>query len=241
MRARQPLVILLLSLSAFSARGQDLVFTTIEKQPIMTVASEIVKELYRRLGHEISVVPMAAARAAAEVSSNHVDGEVGRIVSFNENYPNLLRVPTHFYSAYTRAFVRVDRGITKVDSGNLKNYRVARIRGVVNTDLLSREVPEAFDFSDIETMFGFVRLGRADIALTNHIGGMLILAEQGITDIVPLEPPLERRNFYHFINVKHRDLVPLLDAVIREMTASGELERLTREIEKKVIAGTIAY
>lgn len=129
MRQRTALLFLILTFSAATAMGQALVFSTIEKQPIMTVASEIVKELYRRLGYEITVVPMAASRAAAEVSSGHVDGEVGRIVSFNENYPNLLRIPTYFYSGDTIAFVRVDRGITKAEPGDLKNVESREFAG----------------------------------------------------------------------------------------------------------------
>jgi len=205
------------------------------------VASEILTELYARLGYDIEIRPMAAGRAAIESTSGQVDGDVGRIRSFNADAPDLIRVPTPFYRGYTAAFVRMDSGIDAIGKEDLPKYRVARIRGVVNTNLLTEGVERVTDFGDLETMFRFLELGRADVAVTNTIGGGITLSNLGMTDIGPLEPPLETRDFYHFIHRRHEALVPTLDALIREMTASGELGRLTREIERKAIAGELPY
>ena len=42
----------------------------------------------------------------------------------------------------------------------------------------------------------------------------------------PIEPPLQHVPLYHFLHVKHQDLVPRVEELLRAMAASGELEQI---------------
>lgn len=90
-------------------------------------------ELYRKLGIEIEIKEESPARAAADSTSGLTDGEIGRIVSFNAAAPQLIRVPTPFYTGDTVAFARKDQNIKLEGADSLKNLEVARIRGVINS------------------------------------------------------------------------------------------------------------
>lgn len=241
MRIRNALLCLFIFASVAGVRAQELVFSTIENQPVMAVTAGIIKEVYARLGYSVTVLPLAPARAAVEASKGLVDGEVGRIFSFNQSAPNLIRVSTPFFAADTVAFARRDRDFAFQGAESLKSLTVARIRGVLNSTDLTKDAAQIHEFGDLETMFKFLDHGRADVAVTNRIGGMITIRELDLEDVVPLEPPLATTDCYHFLDVHHADLVPKVDAMIRQMAASGELARLTREIENKVGAGERGY
>ncbi len=238
---RGQLAILFLVATTFFASAQDLVFSNIENQPISVVTAEIMKELYRRLRLDIAVLYQSPSRAAAESTAGRTDGEIGRIKGFNDSAPLLVRVPTPFYTGETMAFARKDRNVVITGPEGLKGYTIARIRGVMNSTVITQGAKAINEFPDLETMFRFLELERADIAVTNRIGGVLVLQKLGFSDIVPIEPPLSAQDFYHFINVKYRDIVPRMDTLIREMKESGELESLTKAIEGKILSGELTY
>ena len=51
----------------------------------------------------------------------------------------------------------------------------------------------------------------------------------------PVEPALERIPLYHFLHQRHRELVPKVEKVIRDMQASGELERVRQHAMAKLL------
>ncbi len=53
----------------------------------------------------------------------------------------------------------------------------------------------------------FVERGRADVALTNTIDGMMTLKELGINDIIPIEKPLAILNLFHYIYPSHLEML----------------------------------
>jgi polar amino acid transport system substrate-binding protein len=52
----------------------------------------------------------------------------------------------------------------------------------------------------------------------------------------PVEPPLEHIPLYHFLHERHRELVPRVGQVIRDMQSRGELERLRHQLMEKMLA-----
>lgn len=96
-------------------------------------------------------------------------------------------------------------------------------------------MPSVHSLGNTEKMMRFLESGRADVALTNTVDGNLILKKLGLSSIVPSDKPLAVLELYHYIHEKHRGLVPRVDAVIKEMKASGELAALIKKAEKQVI------
>lgn len=233
---RKRILLFIFFIASMPLWSYDFTFVTLQEDQIQfKVFSEVLKELYIRLGYTIEVISMPPQRAAEESSKGRVDGEVARIFNFNANCPQLVRIPTPYSSVDTIAFVRKDSGITSVTAAELKNYRVARIRGVLNTNRLTAEVDQVFDFTSIETMMSFISMKRADIALVNRIGGMAALKAMNNHDIIPLESPVAQVKIYHFLNKKFDYIVPQLDSLISSMKESGELEQLIRQTEQRLI------
>lgn len=57
----------------------------------------VLPKLYKELGIEIDIEPMAGDRAQAEATSANKDGEIMRIWTYGENNPKTKRVPTPYY------------------------------------------------------------------------------------------------------------------------------------------------
>ena len=64
---------------------------------------------------------------------------------------------------------------------------------------------------------------------------MEIRRQQLDSRIRPLLPPLERIYIYHYLHERHLALVPQVEAVLREMTESGELEQLRAKLVTQVL------
>ena len=81
----------------------------------------------------------------------------------------------------------------------------------------------------------FVERGRADVALTNTVDGLMVLNKLGIDNVIPIEKPLAVLDLFHYIHADHKDLIPIIDAKIKEMKASGELTKIIKDAEHAVI------
>lgn len=88
--------------------------------------------------------------------------------------------------------------------------------------------------NDICAMMMFVKLGRADIALTNTLAGIGALKKLKMDDIVAVGT-LEKLDLYHYLIPRHRNMVPIVDAAIREMIATGELQELKDRYERQYL------
>nr|WP_281389102.1 transporter substrate-binding domain-containing protein [Spirochaeta isovalerica] len=192
-------------------------------------------DLYKEVGLDVEIVPMTALRAQQEATSGKVDGEVGRIASYGQIFPQMIKVPTILYSNTTLAFVRKDSGIDHVTKEELKNYRVARIKGVVNTDRLTEKVEQVYDFDNMEAMMEFVTMGRADIALTSRIGGLCTLAATGNDELTGLPDPVISQDLFHYLHRRNSHIVSLIDKKLREFKESGELEEQILQIENELL------
>jgi ABC-type amino acid transport substrate-binding protein len=65
----------------------------------------------------------------------------------------------------------------------------------------------------------------------------VVLKKLGIENRVRLlTPPLQKNEIYHFLHEKHRDLIPKVEQTLNEMQASGELERLRKQIIARYLA-----
>ena len=51
----------------------------------------------------------------------------------------------------------------------------------------------------------------------------------------PLSPALEHIPLYHYLHERHRELVPRVEKAMREMEASGELERVRQEATARML------
>jgi polar amino acid transport system substrate-binding protein len=95
-------------------------------------------------------------------------------------------------------------------------------------------MPFVHDMDSTLAMMDFLELGRAQVALTNTIDGLVAIKARGYTDIVSLSEPLDELYLYHYIHQDHPQLAAEVNKVIQQMKSTGELDNVIKQAEKKV-------
>ena len=72
--------------------AKELVLSAIENSTLTAPLTKKLKLHYQAIGVDISVTPMPAARAVAEISSGNFDGELFRIKEFASIHKDLVRI-----------------------------------------------------------------------------------------------------------------------------------------------------
>lgn len=216
------------------AAGPPLTLAANEKLAVQWVASRMLKAIYAKAGLELQVVALPATRANLETVGGLRDGEVARIAAYGERNPTLLRVPTPYYYIATTAFSLKSRSAAVRSRADLVHYSVGAIRGVTHAQDITEGHPSVTLTPTAEQLFRMLQSGRFDLALDTRINGEYVVQRGGLRDI-EISPDLARHDLFHFLHPRHAARVDAIDAVIRQMRASGELERLRLQAEADLI------
>ncbi len=215
--------------------AQDYQFVSIQNLIEQEVGRVLIPEIYKKLDLTVDISPMPGNRAQEEATTGAKDGEIMRIFTYGNENPTTIRVPTPYYYLETMGFVRKNSGIRIKSKADLAKYRLAKVRGVKHTNNITKGLENVFDLKNTETMMEFLARGRADVALTNTVDGLLVLEKLGYENIGPIEKPLAVLDLYNYIHENHADIVPLVDKAILDMQSSGELKQLIAKAEAVVI------
>ena len=237
----KPLLLLLLVSVVTPSVAQDYSFVSIRGLIEQDVGRIIMPKVYEKLGMSIDIEPMPGQRAQKEATSGNKDGEIMRIWTYGEENNTVVRVPTPYYQLETMGFILSNRTDIVVNSReDLAKYKLVKVRGVKHTNNISAGMPFVHDIKNTSNMMEFLTRGRADIALTNTVDGELALKKMRITNVKKLGPPLAVLDLFNYIHESKADIVPEVDAAIREMQASGELDAVIKVAEEEVIEQIIA-
>ncbi|MBN2657145.1 MAG: transporter substrate-binding domain-containing protein [Spirochaetales bacterium] len=220
--------------ASFSLQSEPLTISTIEGSPVSDICSIILTGIYEKAGLEISIVPMPAVRATSESAAGKIDGETHRVLAYGDNHEDLRIVPFSYYSIDTNLFTQRNNPAAGKNMSELSSYKFAILKGVRQSQELTKGFTQVQEFEDSETLIRFLMLRRADFAILSRLHGMEILEKLSADEIVVLEPPIDETKLYHYLHRKHEDLVPLLKRTMEEMAESGELAQLIRRAEAEV-------
>ena len=231
-------LVLTLIWTGIAGAQKPLVFTQIVDTPDQAIGAVIVKAAYEKLGIPVRFAVLPGKRALAESSEGRADGEVHRIFEIGDDYPALLRVPTPIN--YIEPSVFSKKYEFKVTNcAALQGYQIGIVRGVKHSQLCTQGMENVFVGDDLTGVMRMLNAGRIDLAITARINGLLMAKELGLEAIKPLSPPLSRLWVYHYLHEGHKDLIPTIDAVFKEMQESGELEALREKAVNQLLQKTI--
>jgi len=214
--------------------SQEYHFASIEKLTEQKIGKIIISEVYNTLNIHVQITPLPGIRAQVEAASGSKDGEIMRIWTYGLETPTTIRVPTPYYYLETMAFIKVNSGIKIKNKDDLRKYSLVKVRGVKHTNNITAGMPDVYTIGSTEQMMEFLNDGRADIALTNTVDGLMALQKLGFTEIVPLDEPLAVLDLYHYIHSDHLKLVQKVDDAIKKMKENGQLKQLIKQAEKQV-------
>lgn len=207
----------------------------LENIPDQLVGGEILKAVYQRLNIVIEFVDLPAKRSLVESSQGRVDGEVHRILAVQNEFPSLIPVRPSINYIEPSAFVK-QRDFRIDGWSSIAPYSIGIVRGVGSSERGTNGMGRVEAVATMDQLMQMLDSGRIEVAVNDRFSGVLVNKRLRLdTALRPLSPALERIPLYHFLHERHRDLVPRLEAVVRAMEASGELERLRLEITTRML------
>ena len=211
-------------------------FAAIEKLVEQQIGEQVLPLIYQSIDINIQITSMPASRAEAAATKGLADGEIMRIWTYGDENPELIRVPTPYYSLETMPFVLKNSGIVIHTKADLKPYRIAKVRGVKHTNNITQGLPFVFESNNTENMFKLLRAGKVDVVLTNTLDGLIVLNNMAVKDIIPMTTPLKTLPLFHYIHHSKAAIVPKVDNAIKQLKKSGELEKMIKHAEHKFIS-----
>lgn len=223
-----------LLLPAARAGAPQLVLATGTREPMVSApgrpgfAEEVARAALRRLGIELTVVPLPVERALVNADAGIEDGDLFRAAGFEQDYPNLVQVPQplleqEFVALALRADVQVR------DWADLGRYSVAHLTGQKIIERRLSDAPNVTTVRDTTLLLGLLTSGRADVIVHNREVALLAAQHAGLRLRV-FDPPLLRVPMYVYLHRRHEALVPRLAEALAEVRRDGTWQRLHDQI-----------
>jgi polar amino acid transport system substrate-binding protein len=200
-----------------------LVFSTFPAGGLHDLFDHILSEAYARLGYEIELQGYPAERALLMANDGLVDGEAGRASQVERYYPNLIRVPTPLYVSRV-VVLTTEEGIDPARGwGQFENRRTCIRNGYKFLESRVRGENRHM-VSSYEKMVDLLRNKRVEVGFAEYFDILPTLDKVGMDGMRMLGEPMAVNPMYHYLNRRHADLVPKIDAVLRDMAAEGRLK-----------------
>lgn len=204
------------------------------------VGGEILSAVYARLDMRVEFVDVEGRRALALSSSGQVDGEIQRVAEVAQSHPTLLRVATPINYIEPAVFT-IEHEFEVRGWPSIRDYDIGIVRGVGSSEAGTAGMPRVQAANSLEELIRMLDRGRFDLFVTDLFSGRVAIRKQGLEGrIRALLPPLQRIFIYHYLHRRHAALVPRVDAVIRAMQTSGELERRRAELVEQALRAASA-
>ncbi|MEN8256910.1 MAG: transporter substrate-binding domain-containing protein [Thermodesulfobacteriota bacterium] len=217
------LISLSVSLIAFSASAAEKNFI-LSYSPtglFHKLVRDRIKVVYERAGLEAEFIPLPHNRSLLSAHDGAVDGDVGRVPSVEEKYPNLRRVNVKLMDL--NGGVYTTRKDIKAYNGDLlTNKKVGYVLGVrwVQKRMKGLEATKARDYP---ALFEMLIQGRIDIALATEASADAVMRELGdrAANIRKLQPFVFTAPIYHYVNKKNEAIIPRLEKALSELIKEG--------------------
>jgi len=207
-----------------------LVFSAVQS-PVVAISEVVLKEAYQRIGINIRIIKQPGKRALRSSNSGKTDGEVMRSKGINAEYSNLIMIPVPVNYVDFVAFTKnVDFTVNGPQS--LKPYKVGVRRGVKLSEGLTKGLnPLVVDRE--EQLLSILDRGRVDVILMSRIGGLAQIKKLKLKGIKILEPPLATGGRYHYLHMKHENLVAEITESLKNMEQEGEIQKIRNQYISK--------
>lgn len=191
------------------------------------IGRAILRRAFERLGWGLQFEPLPLRRSLPMSVQGQLDGEALRIRQLTFKHPELLLVPTPIATVQVFGYVRRN-GPQPRDDKALLALRLGYPRGVVMLENWLAYAPRKVEASTRTELLKLLRTEIIDVALLTSAADLPDLEPIDMTGLAQLATPFQQTPLHALLHQRHRELLPKLDAVLREMEASGESGRLRK-------------
>lgn len=192
-------------------------------------ADQVVREALKRIGYQLVTTRLPAERALINANRGIDDGDLIRVAGLEKRYTNLIPVPETVMVIDMVLFTRNLSAFVVADWSSVKSHSLAIISG---WKIMEKNFGKFSDQITIiktdgaDQSFALLLKDRVDFVAYSNWSGLGYLKKHSITNITLLQPPLASPKFYIYLHKKHKKIVPLLAASIKQMKSDGSYQAL---------------
>lgn len=206
----------LLPLTAFTSHGDTFLITqhgdSVAMQPCRTIMSAVYDKL--KITHRFEAYP--GRRALQMANRGRSDAELCRIPAIAAKYQNLIKVSPAISEVQIVA-VSNDPSIKITTPADLKPYKLVSITGMKAAEMYFKDYAIAY-VKKTGNALALLKDNHVDFALLS----LTDLNDEVKSSFTVHSPPLYRHPMHHYINKKHRHLLPKIEATIRQIKAQRQ-------------------
>lgn len=202
------------------AELQPLIVASSANSSAMTrMIEQRLKNAYQALGYQLKVQYLPAGRSLMMSNKGDFDGELFRIQSISQQYPNLLMVPVVLTHLELFAFVHQPSAIDFQHWQHNKKLRIGYVRGFK----MAEHYPCSGQKVAVTTTAQAVAMleqGKVDLLLDDLASVIQVHGALHTTSwLHQLPTVLSRQGLYHFLHKKHQALLLPLAAELQKNAA----------------------
>lgn len=193
---------------------------TIEKKPALI---KVLIDAYAKIGYKVELVLLPSQRSIEENLANpNIDAEFARARGAADALPNCIIVPVSLLKTQSVCFIK-DKSIKIETLDDLKKYSVGTIRGFpVVEKAMEKYSPKIL--TTTEQAMKMLNENRVQVVVVIKALGKLTIEGLKLENISITGPPVTEHKIYHYINKRHKNLVPSLTKALSELTGN-EIEK----------------
>lgn len=193
--------------------------------PLSYTSLAVLKVAYAKIGYTVETIEGPGARLLIDSNSGLTDGEVHRVKSVGDNYPNLIRIDPPVNTLEGVLISCAGRNDIK-NVEDLAKFRVVVRIGNKYAEKLVEGFPYVTKTPDDKKMVHLLQERRVDFILSDRPWAMSQQHMPGQGCLKIHEPPLVVIPLYHYIHVRNADIADELSEVLRQMNESGETAQI---------------
>ncbi|WP_025898871.1 hypothetical protein [Sneathiella glossodoripedis] len=202
---------------------ESLKFAKIANSPIQHQLIEVFKQIYSELGFTVELVNIPGLRSLKMSNEGALDGEIIRIWSVGEDYPNLQRVPTPVITFTSYAYSLDKKPINNLNELS-PTHRIGIQRGIVLSEQViagRKGIVRADSLKDLA-----YKLSKNSIDLVLSSGRVFETEYKrlGLPGRLIKSEPLLKVTVYHYLHKRHAHLVARVDEILKRLETEGGIE-----------------
>lgn len=210
--------------------AEDFVLNTADTPPFSTLKQDgfydlLINEIFRRSGDTVSIRHLPSERSITDANLGKSDGEFARTAGMGIRYPKLVMVPEPLADFRFSIFTR-DPDIQINSWRDLAEYRVAFITGWKILEDYVLKAAELHTVNEEAALFQMLEADRIDLFIYNDRRGQRYIQKNSLGGIYILPKPLTSRKMYLYLHTRHRDKIPAIVKILRQIKSDGTYQRL---------------
>ncbi|MDF1644005.1 MAG: transporter substrate-binding domain-containing protein [Pseudomonadales bacterium] len=205
----------------------DIISNYLHRDGHQGLVDEIVKEALDRIGYDLKVTVFPAERSLIMANLGYVDGELARTLAIEQQYKNLIRIPSVIYHAEFVIFS--SENVEPINDWHELSSKSVGL--VIGMKMIEQNVPKNASISRVKNgyqLFNMLKAGKIKYAVFVKDMGEYILREKNISGVSSGKSILGSVPSYIYLHKKHMHLSKKLTESLSDMRKTGRVGELTK-------------